>query len=646
MAIETESAHQRYARILKEISQEVAQLNLVHLKLVWARTLLFFAALGSLVLGYSRETINIPVVAIGWLLAAGFLVAIVWHEHVRLKQLWQQDKQSLYNRLLARLDRRWNDLPIPPAIARFRPSGLDGSSMSAGDTNYRANDSDAMADDLDVFGKGSLLQFLSLGGTAAGHATLRHWLTDWSDWPTIQTRQRAVRVLAEQTELREEILLAIAQVSEGQEDLHALPTWAAGERWLPKHRLAHVLSIIGPTIVIAAIIGLLLALVLESSVAGKAAAYVLASGFALNLVTTIGWSSWLHDIFSRINGKHRDVYQFQSVFARMVDLPQDNGILDKIRHVTCEGPNNANEAFRKLTPLVKLANLQRDVLLYVLYLVLQLVLLWDFRILEFLERWQQRFGACAGQWFAALGEFEALLCSATIAYEYPQWSFARPNNDPQSLLAVKDLGHPLLKDRSRVCNDLTIIRAQPLLLVTGSNMAGKSTLLRSVGLNELLNRTGAPVCASSMQTPANVIATSIRVRDSLQDGVSFFMAELHRLKMVVDIAEQNSRESNRPVLFLLDEILQGTNSRERQIAVLTVIERLLKCGAVGAVSTHDLDLAAIPEIQRIGQIVHFREYFEQVDGHEAMRFDYKMQPGPTPTTNALRLLKLVGLDHQ
>jgi len=185
--------------------------------------------------------------------------------------------------------------------------------------------------------------------------------------------------------------------------------------------------------------------------------------------------------------------------------------------------------------------------------------------------------------------------------------------------------------------------------VTGSNMAGKSTFLRAVGLNLLLARVGSPVCALRFETHLYELATSIRVRDSLRDGVSFFMAELRRLKEVVDMAQQRAQRlqagvAGNPILFLLDEILQGTNSRERQVAVTTVVERLLSCGATGMLSTHDLDLANVEAIERISQIVHFHEYFETVEGREVMRFDYKMRPGSTPTTNALKLLKMVGLE--
>jgi DNA mismatch repair ATPase MutS len=213
---------------------------------------------------------------------------------------------------------------------------------------------------------------------------------------------------------------------------------------------------------------------------------------------------------------------------------------------------------------------------------------------------------------------------------------------------ARRIAHPLLEDAQRVPNDVTIPRQHPLLLVTGSNMAGKSTLLRALGLNLLLARTGAPICASAYEGELMELATSVRVQDSVQDGVSYFMAELHRLRQVVEASRRfqpsNGQSSqSRPVLALLDEILQGTNSRERQIAVLHVVEQLIETGAIIAMTTHDLELAGLSLIEQQGQVVHFREYFEMVDGQERMRFDYLMRPGPTPTTNALKLLEFVGL---
>ena len=212
-------------------------------------------------------------------------------------------------------------------------------------------------------------------------------------------------------------------------------------------------------------------------------------------------------------------------------------------------------------------------------------------------------------------------------------------------ISAKQLGHPLLDD-GRVCNDVGVGPAGSVLLVTGSNMSGKSTLLRSLGVNVVLAQMGSVVCADEMMLPPLKIETSMRIVDSLADGVSFFMAELKRLKEIVDTAGEINDDQQWSMLFLLDEILQGTNSQERQIAVSRVVRRLIDGNAIGCISTHDLDLGQTDDLQDKCQTVHFAESFETKDGEEVMTFDYQMREGISPTTNALKLLEMVGLGEK
>jgi predicted ATPase len=592
-------------------------------RMVWVRMGLFFAAAIGLLLGYGRVENSQYLLLAGWLSAAAFMVAIVWHEHLRLKVAELSSHQNLFQRLLARLNRDWESLEPQKLLPEF--SDL------------------AFTDDLDVGGHASLLQLLNLAGTLPGRRTLQSWLTQVTDWNTVTERQKAVLALRDKRSLRLSIIKTVTASSDGTEDVYGLPKWAAEPRWLPRHRAAHALSWIGPALVLGGVSTLILGLSKESTAIGNVGATLLASGFLVNLLVTIFWGSWVHDIFLRVTGQHRAVYQFADVFQAFENLPSDEGLLNGIRQVSTEGPQSAVVGFQKLLWVVRLANLQRDPMLYLVYLALQLALMWDYRVLEALERWQVQFGSAVGGWFDALGRCEAIVSGATLADEYPDWAFPGPTVAVGSPLVAEQLGHPLLSDSARVPNDISFTDDRPLVLVTGSNMAGKSTFMRAIGLNQLLVRTGSPVCATKMETELYSLATSIRVRDSLKDGVSYFMAELNRLKQVVDTS-QHAQATDVKVLFLLDEILQGTNSRERQIAVVTVLEKLIGFGAAGFISTHDLDLATQPEILAVSQVVHFREYFENIDGREQMRFDFKMRPGPTPTTNALKLLKMVGLD--
>ncbi len=625
------SARVAYQNLLDHSRVALDALRQKHVRMVWIRTACFLVAAVCLFLGYGNVGYQSQLLTIGWLAALAFFAAIVWHEHLRLAQLRHTSEQRLFERLLARLDRNWNSLPEQRLLDEYRDL--------------------ACADDLDVAGGASLLSLISLTGTLPGKRVLQSWLAENPTWAQVTKRQQAVQQLIDQRELRLSIIKTVIANSDGSEDVYGLPQWARSPHWLPQHRVAHFLSYLGPGLVATGVVAVSIAL--ASGGRGwlsNVAIGFLGSGLLLNLLVTVFWGSWIHDIFLQVTGTHQATFQFAQVFRSFSDLPHDGGHLDEIRTVTTEDSNCATIGFEKLLWHVRLANLQRDPLKYLVYLVLQLLILWDFRVLKALEGWKSRFGPSTAAWFDALGTCEALISSATVADENRTWTFPRPIQDASLRLRALAMGHPLLPDSLRVENDLTLAAVRPLLLVTGSNMAGKSTFLRALGLNLLLTRVGSPVCATQFETHLYELATSIRVRDSLRDGVSFFMAELQRLKEVVDMAQLRAQdkpadsEHDNPILFLLDEILQGTNSRERQMAVTTVVQRLLGYGATGLLSTHDLDLATVDAIERISQIVHFHEYFENVDGVEVMRFDYKMRPGSTPTTNAMKLLKMVGLE--
>ncbi len=206
-------------------------------------------------------------------------------------------------------------------------------------------------------------------------------------------------------------------------------------------------------------------------------------------------------------------------------------------------------------------------------------------------------------------------------------------------MAAEALGHPLIATERRVTNDVEIGPPGTLLLVTGSNMSGKSTLLRSIGLNVVLAQAGGCVCAARFRLPPSDLQTSIRIQDSLELGLSYFMAALARLKGVVDAAEQPRQ--GRVLLYLLDEVLQGTNSAERSIAVRAVARHLLEAGAIGAMTTHDLSLAEEEPLKSSARLVHFTE---TVDEHGAMRFDYRLREGIATSRNALRLMQMIGID--
>jgi DNA mismatch repair ATPase MutS len=253
-----------------------------------------------------------------------------------------------------------------------------------------------------------------------------------------------------------------------------------------------------------------------------------------------------------------------------------------------------------------------------------------------LLRWRARSGSRLRGWLETLGEIEALASLAGFAFERPD--FAWPDLTPEPRLDARALGHPLIDASRRVGNDVSLPAGGRALVITGSNMSGKSTLLRALGTNAVLAGAGAPVCAKALRIGPLRVATSMRVEDSLEQGVSHFYAELRRLKRVIDLARE---PRSAPVLFLLDEVLHGTNSRERIIGACAVVETLLSLGALGAVSTHDLGITVLE--RKLAGRVENAHFEEQVRG-DAMTFDYVLRPGIVQSSNALRLMRAVGID--
>jgi DNA mismatch repair ATPase MutS len=234
------------------------------------------------------------------------------------------------------------------------------------------------------------------------------------------------------------------------------------------------------------------------------------------------------------------------------------------------------------------------------------------------------------------------LAFASLLYDNASWTF--PNVTSSDRIIGQALGHPMIPEQARVDNDARLGPPGRILMVTGSNMSGKTTLLRSIGTNVLLAKAGGPVCAKKFELPWVEMVTSIRAMDSISDGVSLFMAELSSIKVVVEAAHRATQKGNHPVLYLLDEVLLGTNIDERKVITCGLILNLLKCKAVGAMSTHDLSLLHIPEIADFSDKVHFQERFAVKNGKPEMRFDYRIREGEAQSRNAIALMKHIGLE--
>ena len=269
-----------------------------------------------------------------------------------------------------------------------------------------------------------------------------------------------------------------------------------------------------------------------------------------------------------------------------------------------------------------------------LFFPINVITLWDYQCMIDLEQWRRASGVFIGDWLEVIGELEALSSLAVIGYDYPKWAIPIIMDEDYIIDSIS-MGHPLLTNK-QIYNDVTLQEPNRILLITGSNMSGKSTFLRTIGINLILAYSGAPACAINMKCSIFSIYTCMRVSDNLEKGISSFYGELLRVKDIL-----NATKKNKQVLFLLDEIFKGTNSYDRHIGAKTLINQLHNSGASGLVSTHDLELGSM-ELESGGAIknLHFQEHYKD----NKIYFDYKLRPGISTTRNALYLLKMIGIE--
>ncbi len=613
---------------------------------------------GRLVRGYGRlRLILFSVTAVGaWLLFTSgrhpwgwlmtgiallaFFVLIAQHRGAR-RRLRLAEEMAAFNREgIARLERRWSELPTEP--------------------NLPVPDGHPYARDLDLCGEASLLRLMVGGcGTAPGRRTLLSWFLAGANLETIALRQEAVREMAGAADFRDRLAAeaGLLEDTSGRRppkrgrrrgrpsdsgldpepalDEDSFLGWAEGEAWLSRRPWLRAAAVVLPPVNVAAIGLYALGVVPAPAVAWPLLASV--------LVLMPHWKA-VNRVFAQADDGESGVRRYGPLLSHLSEAALESRCATRIRERLGAGGRRAEAEIGALRRLLDLADVRRSPLFH---LPLAVILLWDLQVLAALERWKRRSGGHVRNWVRVVGEAEALAALAALASDHPDWAFPELNPKARTLRACA-LGHPLLPPEVCVRNDVEVGPAGSFLLVTGSNMSGKSTLLKAIGLNVVLGRAGGPVCADSLTFPPLSVVTSMRVQDSVTEGVSFFMAELRRLKQVVDAAEGGgaAEDGDAGTLYLLDEILQGTNSGERQTAARTVIRRLLASGAIGAVTTHDLALADAEDLVVRAVPVYFTESVGS--GDEGLSFDYRLRSGVAPSTNALRLLGLVGLgeDHR
>jgi hypothetical protein len=538
-----------------------------------------------------------------WLLvpAAFFLFLMIWHDRVLRARTRAERGAAFYEQGLARLEDRWAG------------TGESGGRFSVADHPYAA--------DLDLFGPGSLFELLTTARIRAGEETLARWLLAPAPAAVLRARHAAIDDLRSRLDLRED-LAALGTSGGARVDAAVLTRWGAAPPVMTTRWPAIVAALLGGA-------GLVTA-------AGWASGLTGGLPFALVLIAEVTYSvllrSRVNAIIRTIDGPAHDLALLSEVLERFERETFSAPRLLEIRAAMETGGHPPSQRVARLERLVDLLHSRHNQL----FAPIAILALWGAQFAFAIERWRRVSGPRLGVWLEEIGELEALCSLAGYAYEHPDDPFPVLLDGERARFEGDDMAHPLLPSARAVRNSVWLGTEPQMLLVSGSNMSGKSTLLRTVGVNAVLALAGAPVRAASLRLTPLAVGATLRVQDSLQAGQSRFYAEITQIGEIVALTRRSA-----PVLFLLDEMLSGTNSHDRLHGGEAIVRGLLERGAIGLVTTHDLALAAIAErLAPRAANVHFADEL-----HEGtLRFDYRMRPGVVRGSNALALMRAVGLE--
>jgi hypothetical protein len=601
VGVPEELSEHEYARRLRERRQELARLGAQHRRL-WVYFIVLlsavivggaFALWWRLQLAWTLPLLAALVVNLQWLMKTARV-------HSRMERI-----VNFYDCGIARLSHHWHGRGDP------------GDEFLAAHHLY--------ARDLDLFGEGSLFEYLSTARTGVGRETLAGWLLTPADPGEVASRQLAVAELHGKLELQEKWAAAGGSHLRNVKS-HTLQEWAnspgiVAPRYLK--RLAVVLPaalLVGCIFALFGFFGAHWLLAMAVPLALEAAVSLRLLKKTRQITADVGLPSFELETIAPL---------LELLQAQRFECPLLTGL-----HRRLSDPRGgAASQIRRLRFWTRLLELRHSE-----YFAAALsLLLWGTNFASVVEHWRLQHREALSNWLESLGYFEALLCLARYSYENPEYTFPVLKFESTALFHAESLGHPLLEKKSCVpCDVILDAGACQVMMVTGSNMSGKSTLLRAVGINAVLAFTGAPVRAMRLELSSLGIGCSISVNDSLQQGRSRFAAEVERLKSII------SRAHRRNMLCLLDEILGGTNSKDRLLGTEAILNEIVRSGAIGLITTHDLALAdLVAHGANHAKNVHFQEYYD--DGE--MRFDYKMRPGVSTQTNGMNVMAALGLSN-
>ena len=555
--------------------------------------------------------------SIFWVFAPAAAFATLFIIHERLLRVAEQRRRSIryFERALDRLEGKW---------------------AGQGDAGDRFLDpAHPYAQDLDLFGKGSLFELLCTARTQVGVETLADWLLHPADPDTVRSRQLAVDDLRSQVDWREELAVVADEARSG---VHAtaLAAWGEAAPLLASRRLRILTTALALLGVPGLVAFLAYSLYMLGIVHLSERMAVLSRDFFVLVLFINGTFLFKQRrrvdlVVAAAEEAAHELKLLSEVLLRIERQSFRAPLLIALRASLDVEGEPISKRLKRLSRLID----HLDDREHLLIRLIEPFLLWTLRWATLVDEWRRHSGPAVRRWLASTGGIEALCSLASHAFEHPADPFPEFRSE-SPWLEAEAIGHPLLDENRVVRNDVRIGRTLRLLVVSGSNMSGKSTLLRTLGVNTVLAQAGAPVRAKRLMLSPLAVGASIRIIDSLQGGISRFYAEILRIRQILDLTG-----GPLPVLFLVDEFLHGTNSHDRRIGAEALARGLVDRGAIGLITTHDLALADIVEVLGPQAAnVHFEDHLD--DGH--MTFDYRMRPGIVRKSNAIELMRSVGLE--
>ncbi len=589
---------------IKKLNHRVRSLEQRHKRMSWCRLTIVLIGLSLAIpaLYYSDELLS--ALALFFLIVvfnfAGFFHRRLSHS-IKNHNLWEDIKEKH----LARSQLNWDQLP---------------------EHGFRTDEKHPFANDLDIGGRFSLLRLLDSCTTEGGGALLRSWLLETN--PNLQItrrRQQIIREIKPLIRFRDKLTLNALQVSETRFDGAHLLNWLkrSAARQLPVWLIPALLTLASVNI-----------LLFAAYLAGSPPYFLIV--LIIYIVLFFMNSRLLGHFFSEAVTLSDELKKLSAVLLYLERYPFE---ADSALGTVCAPLHKKNgrpsKSIRRVNRLLALIGIRMN---FITQILINIILPYDFILLRVLNRQKSAIAGLLPGWLDTWHQVEAFNALANFAWLFPDYPFPEISGDIRKtpLFRSKNLAHPLIPAGGRIGNDFQLEKQGDIVLVTGSNMSGKSTFLRTIGINLSLAFAGAPVCADFVSANLFRIYTCINISDSLSHGISYFYAEVKRLKNLLDALQKNDPL---PLLFLIDEIYKGTNNRERLSGSRAYIKALAKSEGLGIVTTHDLELTALNEKIPSLTNFHFQEHIE----NDKMTFDYKLRPGPCPTTNALKIMALEGL---